>query len=246
MSEISSLVDKLNKDYNEDFKIDLPNVKDVKVDPLTFSQQKQLIGSIADGAASSLKLQKILSDIVIENIKSDDDIFTTDKLAVVLQLRQKAIGNEVVIGDDKHDILDELIDNSLKIKKPKAKKIKYKNIVIHTRVPTLKYEGKILNASIEVLKKDGEKNFGKSVGELFTHEIIKYISCVEVGDEKIEDFEKLSIQDRCAVVNNLPVALNKLISDHIQSIKKQEFDALAVEIDGEKISVDIDVSFFDS
>lgn len=245
MSDISSLVDKLNKDYKDDFKIEIPSSGSVASDPLTFNQQKQIIGSIADGTASALKFQKVLSEIIKENVKSEDDIYVTDKLAIVLQLRKNAIGTVLTVGDGSHDILDDILEKALGIKKPKNKKIKYKNITIHTRVPTISYESRILNVSIDVLKKE-EKNIGKSVGELFTHEIVKYIESVEVGDEKIEDFEKLSIQDRCSVVNNLPVALNKKISEHIQSIKKKELEALTVEIDGEEQTIDIDVSFFDS
>ena len=247
MSDITSLLEKLNEEKSKEkaLRVRVRSLKkDFDADPISFNQQKRIIGSIAEGLASALKLQKVLNEIIRENVKCDN-VLSSDRTLLALQLRNSSIGSIINIDGNEHDILNEVIGKISDIPHVKPETIKDKNIEVNVRIPTISDEDKILSRSIELMKSDGDKNVGKSVGILYTHEIIKYIESVTIGDDTV-DIVKLPIKDKIVLIDALPLSLNKKISEYIQNIKKVEQDALTVEIDGEEKTIDIDVSFFDA
>jgi Mg/Co/Ni transporter MgtE len=111
--------------------------------------------------------------------------------------------------------------------------------------PTLLEENKIINYAVEILKKDGEKDVGKNLSNLFTFEIVKFIKSIKFGEKNLT-FSELSVKDRISVVENLPLTINQDIAKFIDSIKELDRYQTKVEIDGEEKSFDIDVTFFDN
>lgn len=247
MSDITSLLEKLNEERSKEkaLRVQVPSSGTLcDADPISFNQQKRIIGSIADGMASALKLQKVLNEIIRENVKCDD-VLMSDRIPLAIQLRKASIGTVVNIDGKEHDALDQIISQVSAIAPTGSKTIKEKNIKVVVRIPTTSEEDKILNRSIELMKTDGDKNVGKSVGDLYTHEIIKYVKSVTIGEDTVE-VGKLPIKDKVTLIEALPLSLNKKISEYIQDIKKKERDALTIDIDGEEKTIDIDVSFFDA
>lgn len=217
----------------------LSQKKKIDCSPLSFKQQKDLISTIADGSVGALKFQKHINDLILTN--TGQDLKITDKLPIVLALRVNAIG-----GDIKFD--DVIVDFQQSVKK--AEKLKFKDkitikgdVTINVEVPTLKQETQVINTLIESIKKDGDA-VAKSVGDIYTYEIAKYITSVEFGEETLK-FQDISVRDRIKIVENLPLSLNKQVVDFIQNIRKIENDILVVDVDGEVKSFDIDVTFFD-
>jgi Mg/Co/Ni transporter MgtE len=116
---------------------------------------------------------------------------------------------------------------------------------IELEVPTLISENQVISTCVDILKKDADKDVGKSLSEIYTYEITKYIKSLNVGEDVVQ-FSDISVRDRVKIVNNLPLSTNKQIVEFIQDIKEKETDILKVEIDGEVHQIDIDITFFDS
>jgi len=216
--------------------------KEEEATPLTFKQQKDLISTIADGTIGSLKFQKILNRIVLDNT-CNEDLKTIDRLAIILKLRSESLGEEVKIGETKVK-LQKFLD---KIKKKSPIKLSYTivgDIQVILEIPLITYENQIIQSTIDGVKKDGDE-LGKNISNIYTYEIVKYIKSVEF-DGNVINFPEISIKDRVKIVDNLPISINQKIVNYIQDIKKIENEWLTVEVGGEKKILDIDVSFFDS
>ena len=241
---IKSFLEKVDQLKSDNFKVNVLSKKsEVSCEPLTFKQQKDIISTITDGITGPLKFQKNLNDIIVENTKNKE-LTVVDKLLIVLQLRKNSVGSVIKVKSEKYDILDSVIEKVLKLNHTTSKSIKGP-ISIELEVPTLGSENHIINACIESVKRDSEKEVGKSLSDIYTFEIVKFIKSVSIMEDSL-NFQDLSVKDRVKVVNNLPLSVNKQIIDFIQDIKKAELDALSFDTNEGEKTVEIDVSFFDS
>jgi hypothetical protein len=209
---------------------------------LSFKQQKNLLSTIAEGAVGILKFQKTINDIIIENT-GNEDLLVTDKLPIILKLRMDSIGNDLKFGDDVVDITENL-SIAEKMVFPKITPIKGE-LVVTMKIPTLKEESQIISVAMDFLKKDGEKEAGKAIGNMYVFEIVKFIEKIKIQDTELV-FSDLPVKDRLKVVESMPLSVNTKIVEFIESIKKIENDSLEVVVDGDKKRIDIDVSFFDN
>lgn len=240
---VKSFLDKIQELKDKKIKVDVISAgKQAECSSLTFKQQKDIISTIADGAVGALKFQKIVNDIIIANT-GNNDLKVTDKLPIILKLRMDAIGNTVKIDQNEVNLVPVL-------EKASKNKVKYTKTVkgavqIDLEVPTLVEENKIIQVVIETLKKDGDAEFGKSVGNIYTYEIVKYIKKIAFGEQELI-FSDVPTRDRYKIVENLPLSVNKEIISFIQMMKSKENDILTVSVGGEDKIIDIDVSFFDS
>ena len=216
--------------------------KDIQCQPLTFKQQKELIATVADGTLGVMRFQKILNDILLENTENDT-LLISDKLPIILKLRCESVGDTLKFEDKEVSILENV---------KKAESIKFKNsdvikgsVEVSLTIPSIKEENKIINHAIEVMKRDGDKDVGKNIGNIYTFEIVKFIESVKFGENELV-FYQIPVRDRVKVVESLPLSINKQIVKFIESIKEIENDVLKVDVNGEEKSFDIDVSFFDN
>lgn len=233
--EAKKFLDSIKEVDSDTFKVYVPSQKkEVDCKPLSFKQQKEIISTVAEGVVGAVKFQKILNNIILDNLGS---VLLSDKNAVIVALRKNAMGD--LERDDEKIDLGEVLKNFKNYSPSKTKKLNEKIKAI-LEVPTLERENKILNSVIEAFKKNKD-DAGKSISQIYTYEIIKYIKSLEIG-ESVVNFEELSSTDMVQIVENLPLWFNRKIIDFIQEIKGQEADVLKV---GEKI-IEIDVSFFDS
>ena len=154
------------------------------------------------------------------------------------------MGSSIKIKDKEHDVLNDVVEKFKKLKHNLTKKITG-NVGIELEVPTLISENQVISTCVDILKKDADKDVGKSLSEIYTYEITKYIKSLNVGEDVVQ-FSDISVRDRVKIVNNLPLSINKQIVEFIQDIKEKETDILKVEIDGEVHQIDIDITFFDS
>jgi len=166
----------------------------------------------------------------------------TDKLPIILKLRSESIGKEVKIGDERVD-LNKIISKIVKSKKIKLSETISGDIKVNLEVPLLTQENTIIQATIDAIKKDGD-DMGKNIGSAYTYEIVKYIREIEFDGGSII-FIDIPIKDRVKIVDNLPISINQKVIDFIQNINKIEKEWLTVEINGDKKTLDIDVSLFD-
>jgi hypothetical protein len=210
--------------------------------PLTFLQQKNLISTIAEGSIGSLRFQKHLNDIILSNT-GKDDLRASDRLPIILHLRTHSVGFEVKFGDIAVDISENV--KSSKNLKVVSKASISGDFTINLEDPLIKDENQVISAIIDLVKKDGPDDIGKSVGNIYTYEIVKYIKSIRFGEDELV-FRDIPVRDRVKIVENLPLSRNKEIIQFIQSIKQQESELLQVNVDGEEKYFEIDVSFFDS
>lgn len=239
-NNLTNLLDKIEELKSKKVEVFQASTKsDIESSLLTFKQQKELISTVVDGPVGALKFQKILNDILIENT-GNEELLVIDKLPIVLSVRCKSIGDEVKLNDKKYDI-SKNVEKSKSFKAPVLGKIKDK-IEIELYYPTLKEENKIISRAIETMKKDGN-DAGKSIGDIFTYEIVKFIKSVSFDGKEL-DFLALSINDRLKVVENMPLSLNKKIVNKIEEVKNAELELLKIE--DEDLYIDIDISFFDN
>jgi hypothetical protein len=215
--------------------------KEVDCEPLSFKQQKELISTVADGMVGALKFQKYLNETIFQNV--GEDIRLTDRLPVILKLRIESIGKNIKNDDDLFDLTPAL---------EKSEKLTFKNkktiegeITINVEVPTIKQENQVIQAAIDLLKKDGDAEMGKNVGNVYTYEIVKFIKSLKFGEQELI-FSEIPVRDRVKIVENLPLAQNREIIEFIQEIKERENDIMELEKEEKKIFFDIDVNFFNS
>jgi hypothetical protein len=209
--------------------------------PLSFKQQKNIISTFTEGTVGVLKFQKMLNDIIMENTETNDWL-VVDKVPVILKLRRESLGDFVKTSEGEIDISNiKILD---KIDTPLNGTIKGV-VTVELDTPTLVEENKVINYAIDVLKKDGEKDMGKNLTNLFTFEIAKFVKSVKFGDKSL-DFSELSIKDRISVIENLPLSINQDIAKFIDKIKEIDRIQTKVVVDGEEKSFDIDVTFFDN
>jgi hypothetical protein len=215
--------------------------KKVKANPLSFKQQKDLISTLTDGTLGVIQFQKILNNILSEN--TGEDLYVLDKVAAIIKIRCESIGKEITIDGVKVDIAP-VLEKIDKVKYPKLSPIKHDQFTVNLYVPTLKEEIRIINSIIDDLKKDS-KDLGKSIVNVYTHEIVKFVESILIGEDLL-DFKSLPVKERINIVEKLPLSTNKAIIKEIENLKKVETELLTVEVNGEEKSFDIDVSFFDS
>jgi len=239
---VKNFLDKIQEIKEKKIKVEvLSTGKEIDSTPLSFKQQKDLISTIADGTIGTLRFQKIINQIIIDNT-GDSLLRVTDKLPIILKLRSESIGKDVKIGDEKVD-LDKIIAKILKSKKIKQSETISGDIKVNLEVPLLTQENAIIQATIDAIKKDGD-DMGKNIGSAYTYEIVKYIREIEFDGGSII-FIDIPIKDRVKIVDNLPISINQKVIDFIQNINKIEKEWLTVDINGDKKTLDIDVSLFD-
>lgn len=241
---VKNFLDKIEQLKDEKIKVDvLSTGKKIESESLTFKQQKDIISTITDGIVGPLKFQKNLNDIIIENT-NNKELKIVDKFLIAIQLRIDSMGSSIKIKDKEYDVLNDVVEKFKKLKHNLTKKITG-SVGIELEVPTLTAENQVISTCVDILKKDADKDVGKSLSEIYTYEITKYIKSLAVGEDIVQ-FSDISVRDRVKIVNNLPLSINKQIVEFIQDIKEKETDVLKVEIDGEVHQIDIDITFFDS
>jgi len=240
---VKSFLDKIQelKDVKSKVHI-LSTGKSVECSSLTFKQQKDLISTIADGSIGSLKFQKIVNDIIIANT-GNGDLKVTDKLPIIVKLRIDSIG-KIYKFDETEINLEDILKTVQTLKFKTASKLNGA-VEVELEVPSLAQENKVIQTAIDAVKKDNDSELGKSIGNIYTYEIVKYIKSVNFDGQSIT-FQDIPIKDRFKIVDNLPLSINKDIITFIQDIKTAEVDVLTVNVDGNEKTIDIDVSFFDS
>ena len=243
-ANVKSFLEKINELKSDKLQVDVISTgKQIECESLTFKQQKEIISTITEGIVGALRFQKVINDAILENT-GDKTLTAVDKTLIAVQLRSNSVGTFIKFEDERYDVLAGVIDK-LKSLKPTTKKTLSGDINLELEVPTLVAENQVITACVDMLKKDSDKDVGKSVGDIYTFEIVKYIKTIRIGEDAI-DFNTLPVRDRVKIVDNLPLSLNKEITAFIQAYKSLENDALTVRINDSDRLIDVDVAFFDS
>ena len=118
--------------------------------------------------------------------------------------------------------------------------VKFDNLKLTLKVPTLREENSILTKCEQDISTEQDQ-LKDGVGKLYIYELLKYIQSVQVDDD-ILDLSDVKISERVKLVEKLPLSVYTKVSSFIEDINKYNSDLLTV--DEEEIS--IDVEFFDT
>ena len=238
---VSGFLKKLEKINKDTIKIYVPSIKkSIETTPLTLKQQKDLISSALDGLRGALNFSKTLNDIIIKNT-GNKDLKIYDKFPFIINLRKQSLGNKVKV-DKKIVNLDDVINNikTIPFKIKDEHVVTLKTLAVHLKVPTLTEESIITSkGEQDINPKDDVTKEG--IGTLYMLEIIKYIDKLVIEDEEI-DFNKIRINDRIKLIEELPLVMYNELADYIDTINQYLNDILTVD----ETVISIDARFFDT
>lgn len=212
----------------------------VSFSPLTVKQQKELITSGMDLNIENLSFSNLLNKIILENCKSKGTpLLTVDRPIIALQLRAHALGYNLVIKtDDNEDVTIDLKEhiNSCMTESLSEEDRKFtvttNGVTIECNTPTIQQDTKFNRELTRVMKKTNanrksEIDPGLMIGELYVHEIVKYIATVTIG-ENVLDMTKgeVPIESLVTVFESLPMSVSKALTQRIKKARKPELKAL--------------------
>ena len=199
------------------------------------NQQKQLLRAAFEGVEGSIKQSSIFNSIVQDNCSKEIDFLVSDRSTILVAMRKAVVGNTVTINDEKYDLNDLAEINASEI--VTSKKVKHSGVEIEIEIPTLKADTSINSKMIgELSKLTDEKKKVQSVELVLVYEIVKYIGKVSLGGDVV-DFSDLSVYERKAVVNELPLTLNNKVIKFISDLKETENKNFTFE-DGTVLDID--------
>ena len=213
--------------------------------PLTFSNQKAVISTLSSGEGailSILNFQRTLNNIILENT-NDNTLSMGDKIPIILKMRGESMGSQIKIDGEDLDITPNIQKAEILVFPTPSPIVD--QITVNLGVPSIVDENKVISYTMELLKREGNVEVGRTLGNIYTFEIVKFITSVAFGENVLE-FSTLPIKDRVKVVESLPLSVNKKVISFIESFKKVENSALVIDVNGVEKTFDIDVAFFDN
>ena len=223
MSSVNNFIDKLNKLKSEEIvSVKLPSSqKEIKLNPLSVKQQKNLLRLTMDGPAGVANTLKEINNIIFDNvIDKDVDISSIDKYAILLELRKKSLGSSITIDDKKYNLND-----IAKPEKPSpgvfSATVKYSNIEVKLELPDLSKENKFLSKVAHEIKKVKEDQGKETITTMYLYEVIKVIKTISFDGTEIS-FSELTNDECKQIVENFPVSLNQKILNYVKVTKDYE------------------------
>jgi hypothetical protein len=241
-NDIKKFLESIQELKSQTFKVDkTDNRESFECKKISFKQQKGLISTVTEGTSGVLRFQKLLNDMIVENTGINDWL-VVEKIPVLVQMRIESLGKTLKINGKEIDLTTLKLAKTFDVETTKTIE---NSVNVQLKIPTLLDENKVLNYAVDILKNNKDGDIGKDITNIFTFEIIKYIDSVTFNEQTLK-FDALPVKDRVSVVENLPISLNKEIVKFIETLKENEKEQLRVDIDGETLYIDIDVTFFDN
>lgn len=227
--------------------------EEINFRPLTVKQQKQILSTGIDAELENLSFSNAMNDIIMENCLSDkQSIKIIDKPAILLQLRQKAVGDMVNIKaeDTEYKIsITEQIDKvrNMKVKRKSNFTIKSDGIEITGRTPNLKIDtlyNKQFTKKIKKENKGSQLTLSDVVGDIFVHEMVKYIDTITLGDNVVRMDGSLSVDQSIKLFESLPMSLSLAVAEEIKTTRELEVATISSDLLPEDTQITIDASLF--
>jgi hypothetical protein len=232
----------------------IPSINDtISFKPLTVKQQKLILSSGVDTEIENLSFSNAMNDIIIENcLSSANKIKTIDKPLILLQLRRKAVGNTLTItsGEDIYKIdIDEHVKNITE-QATDATKTKFKlnveGVEIQGEIPDLKTDTNYNKQFTKKIKSANKNklNLTDVVGDIYIHEMVKYVKSISIGDNILEVDDNVTIGQVISVFESLPMKISNEIAENIKKLRKIEIASLSNDVLPEDVQISLDASIF--
>lgn len=224
---VSNFIKKLDTLNDNKIEVFLPSTnKEVKAQPLNLKQQKDLLSLVAGGINSMLEFETIINKIVLDN-SGISDLKIYDKLPFIINLRIEALGNIATVDENKvdlHHVLTNLTDTPFELKDQKT--IRYENLEINLKIPTLAEENAILT-NCKQDNKIEDNDWDAGIKLLYLLDITKYIASLQIDDENVK-MSEIRINERMDLIEKLPLTVYKEIAEYMREVKKYQDDILTV------------------
>ena len=248
VSDILKQLDTLNQTTGVDVFVPSLN-KIVKFKNLNLRQQKDLLKASVDETLTKLTFIINFYSIIQENIldKTIDvnSLYAFDRSAIAIALRASGLDSNYTVDDNVYD-LNALLAQTPSIpvsEQPLTTTIDIQNLTVELSVPKLSTDRDVSLVTVNKLKTSQENDIKTLVGELFIHEIIKFVRTVTFkteADDQTVDFTTLKVDDRIAIVEKFPSNLTSKILEFIKNYR--DFEAKFTAINN--TNIEIDGSFF--
>jgi hypothetical protein len=250
VSDILKQLDNLNQTTGIDIFIPSLN-KTVKFKNLNLKQQKDLLKASVDETLTKLTFIVNFYSIIQENILDKtinvNSLYAFDRPAIAIALRSSGLDSNYTVDENVYD-LNTLLSQVPSITVPTDKLtsiIDIQNLTVNLSVPKLNVDRDVSLVAVNKLKNNQENDIKTLVGELFIHEIIKFVQSVTFKtetDNQTVDFSTIKVEDKIAIVEKFPSNLTSKVLEFIKNYREFEakFTAIGdanIEIDGSFFSV---------
>lgn len=230
MADLQLFLDKVAALTPPPVVVRLPSLgTEVNITPLNIIQQKKLLTEGVTDEYELIGFAKTLNEIIVGEVP---EARLCDRAYLAIKLRIISIDNDY--GDVN---LTELISNPKwqEAAVPITKIITVGDLNISVEIPFIKDEIVILEYLKDNLTEDEEFN----TRLIYSLEVLKYIKTLTISDTVLT-LSELSVSDRLALFDKLPIVCTKGVVSYIEEYKDSELSLLTV---GERVLV-IDREFF--
>lgn len=252
--QILASISELNKQQIVD--IYIPSIDDtLSFKPLTVKQQKLILSSGVDTEIENLTFSNTMNSIILENcLASSDKIKTTDKPAILLQLRKKAVGNTLTVTaqDAEYKIdIDQHIESVMSLTNKDTKttfKLDVEGVEIQGNIPDLKTDTKYNKQFTRKIKSGNKSKLGLTdvVGDIYIYEMVKYVRSITIGENTIDIDDSITVDQVISVFESLPMIISNKIADNIKKLRELEIASLSNDVLPEDVQIPLDASIFTS
>ena len=204
--------------------VDTITKKNIKLTPLTLSQQKRIIESVSDETLAVLFFNNVFYDILKENIIDNDiDTFDTiDRVNLTLALRMH-LQDEVDLDDNTKIKISEIIEkNKDNIIDIKDRFISKDNFTFGVQRPKLGLDNKINKLLLNKYKnaKMDQNKLKNLISDLYVYEILKFVSVLRVNDKEINLHDNFT--ESIKLLGQIDTSLLTDVTEYINEVREAE------------------------
>jgi hypothetical protein len=220
--------------------------KAIRFKNINLKQQKDLLKSSIDDTLTRLSFTTKFFSIIKENAIDYIDaskLLIIDRLAIAIALR--AAGLSPTYGSiDLNNLISQIQATTIDTSSLKTT-ADIQNLTVNLEAPSLGIDNDISLTTIAKLKNISDRDVKTQIGELFVHEIVKFIQSITFKTEDGEQvvvFANLSTDNKISITEKLPSTVTGKILDFIKAYRTFEnkfitFNDTVVEIDSSFFSV---------
>ena len=250
MSNVTDILKQLdNFNYQSGIDVYIPSLKrTIKFKAINLRQQKNLLKSSVEESLTRTSFITNFFSIIQENVLEGiniNDLYVFDRNAIAIALRGSSLDSKYTINDVEYDLNDKIkeipsfvVDDSILTETITMNKLK-----VVLEVPKLGIDRDVSIAVLNKIKKEQKDSIDSLVGELFIHEILKFVQSVTFMSETSDNTVLLGdtkVEERLSIIERFPAPLTTQILTFIKKYRDKESELVKI---GDSV-IDINSSFF--
>lgn len=229
--------------------------KEISFKPLNVKQQKSILMSGVDTEMENLSFSNTMNDIILENcLSSKKSLKIVDKALIMLQLRQKAVGDDLVLTQEDESYKLSISQHVEEIRSSVNGPCKTSFVLdtegvrITGETPDLATDTHYNKQFTKRIKKSNKSklNLTDVIGDIYIHEMVKYVKSVEIGDLVLDIDDSITVDQTIQVFESLPMKISNTLANHIKTLREVEIKSATNSTLPENVQISIDASLFTS